>query len=582
MAMRWSIARMTALLAAVCLLLGACEGGNGSAGGLHGRQAGEAAAQASAASREADEEVPGSPTAASPAVDGLSWRQDTSPFTFTQYFYGNWASNYVWGDQYAMKRITGKTGVRIDRILATGSDEDYLNMIISTGELPDSIMLDWNSPAVAKLIDGGLVYSMNELIDKYAPAFWEMLDPEMVKYHSVDGRLWYLPNMYEQEDRLADGKPIVSIRPWFIRRDIYEELGRPRIETVEELRDVLSTIKQQGYARYPLAVDFFDVAKNGFGGSLSMDYLIYSFSPYLIEQRIRDDRKEVLYPMRNDGFIDAFRYMNALYRDGVLDPKFLITKQAQYEEGMYRAEYGVASQFLNGMYTQVNPIIESAVGEDRTYVVLDGLRAGDRMPRYPASRLLGWQGFFITKKAKHPERIIRFAEYAWSDEGQLDFLYGKEGETYEMEDGLPRYVPEVRELMNDNYFAWQQQYGFAASTLLWRSSPLLYKADLREMILSRPDEYNASMKLSRFNFDDYALGVGNLEPEGSSPEGVINANIKDMWNKAIPHLIMAASDEEFDQLYRTFLEQMNAAGAVQVEREMYERHLADLEKKGIR
>ena len=84
------------------------------------------------------------------------------------------------------------------------------------------------------------------------------------------------------------------------------------------------------------------------------------------------------------------------------------------------------------------------------------------------------------------------------------------------------------------------------------------------------------------NFDDYALGMVNLEPKGSSPEGVINANIKELWNKAIPHLIMAASDEEFDQVYRTFLTQMDAAGAQQVEREMYVRHLLDLKKKGIR
>ncbi|WP_199621456.1 type 2 periplasmic-binding domain-containing protein [Paenibacillus alkalitolerans] len=515
------------------------------------------------------------------ASGGLSWRQDTSPFTFTQYFYGNWATNYLWRGQYAMKLVTEKTGVTIDRKLAVGSDEDYLNMIIATGDLPDTLMLDWNNPAVAKLIDNGLVYSMNELIDQYAPGFWRMLDPEMVQYHSIDGKLWYLPNFYEQKDRLTNGKPIVSIRPWFIRRDIYENLGRPRIETTDELKQILGEIKTEYPLLYPLGVDFFDVAKNGFGGSMSMYYLIYSFSPYLQEERIRDDAQEVLYPMRNPGFIEAFRYMNSLYREGILDPKFLITKQEQYQEGMYRAEYAAASQFLNGMYTQFNPTIKDTAGEDKTYVVLDGLKARDREPRYPASRLLGWQGFFITKKAARPDRIIRFAEYAWSDEGQMDLMFGKEGETYEFVDGLPQYMPEVRELMNEDYIAWQQKYGFEASTLLWRAGELWDRADLREMILSRPDEYNAAMKLSRFNYDDYALGMENLEPDGSTPEGVINTKIKDLWNKAITHLIMASSDEEFDKIYRQFIEQMDEAGAKRVEKEMYRRHLIDLKKKGI-
>jgi putative aldouronate transport system substrate-binding protein len=172
-------------------------------------------------------------------------------------------------------------------------------------------------------------------------------------------------------------------------------------------------------------------------------------------------------------------------------------------------------------------------------------------------------------------------EYALSDEGQLDFLYGAEGETYEMVNGLPQYVPEVRDLMNSDYIAWQSKYGFGASTLLWNGSPMFFKAELREMILSRPDEYNASMKLSRFTYDDYALGMGNLEPSVSSPEGVINAKIKDLWNKAILHLIMASSDEEFDKAYWTFIEMMDSAGAKKVERAMYRNHLLDLEKKGI-
>ena len=102
---------------------------------------------------------------------GPSWKKDTSPFTFTQYFYGNWASNYLWKGQYAMKLATEKTGITIDRKLATGNDDDYLNTMIASGDLPDTIMLDWTNPAVTKLINNGMVYSMDELIEKYAPEF---------------------------------------------------------------------------------------------------------------------------------------------------------------------------------------------------------------------------------------------------------------------------------------------------------------------------------------------------------------------------------------------------------------------------
>jgi putative aldouronate transport system substrate-binding protein len=520
---------------------------------------------------------------ASADPNALSWKKDTSPFTFTQFFYGNWASNYLWKDQYDMKLITDKTGVKIDRKLATGSDDDYLNTMIASGDLPDSIMLDWNNPAVTKLINNGMVYSMNELIDKYAPEMWKMLDPDMVKYHSINDKLWYLPNLYETKDRLTSGKPIVGVRPWFIRKDILDAIGNPKIETPDDLLNALKKAKEKFPNVSPVGVEVFDVAKFGFQGSLSMDYLIYSFSPKLNEERIKDDKQIVEYPMRNKGFIDAFRFLNTLNRNGLFDPQLLIYKQEQYEEKLYGGQYAVASQFMDGIYTKFNPKIDSTLGKDKEYTVLDGLKVNGQDPRYPASRLMGWQGFFISKKAKDPGRILRFVEYAWSDEGQMDFRYGKEGETYDMVDGLPEYKPEVKALQLKDNNAWYAKYGFTASTLLWKAGKIWDDADTKDFMKTQPDQYAALKLLSKYGFDLYSLGMENsIQPEGSSAEGVINVKVKDLWNKTIPKLVLAKSDSEFDSIYADFINQMNKVGAEKAEKVMYQRHLLDLNKKGIK
>ena len=511
----------------------------------------------------------------------LEYKSDTSPFTFRQYFYGTWASNYLWKDQYAMKLVTEKTGATIDRFLATGNDNDFLNTMIASNDLPDTLMLDWNHPQVTKLINSGMVYSLDELIDQYAPNFRGLLDEEMVKYHSVNGKLWYLPNFYETKDRLVNGVPITPIRPYFVRSDIYAALGSPKIETPDDLIAFLKDAKAKYPDLSPLGMESFDVSMWGFQGSLSMDSLIYSFSPNHQENRIKDDEKVLTYPMRDPGFIEAFRFVNRLQKEGLFDSQQLIAKQEQYEEKIYGGQYIVSSAFMNNIYTMYNPKIESTIGADKKYTILEPIKVGGQEPRYPAQRLMGWQGFFITKNAKQPDRIIKFLEYAWSDEGQMDLRYGKEGETYDMVDGLPQHKPEVKELELSDNAAWYNKYGLTASTLMWRAGQLWDDAEKRDFMKNQPEQYAAKEMIAKYNFDGNTLGLDNIEPEGSTSEGVINAKIKDLWNKTIPKLVLAKSDAEFDKVYADFVADMDKVGAAKVEKVMYERHIQDLQKKGV-
>lgn len=514
-------------------------------------------------------------------TNDLEWKSDTSPFTFSQYFYGTWATMYLPKDTYAMKLMTQKTGVTIDRSLATGNDDDYLNTMIAADDLPDTIMLDYNNPIVTKLIKSGMVYSISDLINKYTPKFNSLLDKEMVQFHSVDGKLWYLPNFYTTKAGVKDAQPSVSARPWFVRADIYKAIGSPKLDTPESYIAAMKKAKQKYPNIYPVGLELFDVNAAGFQGSRSMQWLINSYAPTLDKDSINTKNKTVEYPMRNAGFINAFRFLNTLYQNNLLDPQLLIYKQAQYEEKLYGANYFMPSQFMNDMYAKFNPKIKSTLGANKTYICLDPLKVNGKNPQYPAARSMGWQGFFITKTAKDPERIIKWAEYAWSDEGQMDFYYGKLGETYDMVNGLPQLKPEIIALKNKDSAAFDAKYGFQDSTLMWRSGTLWDKANTLSFKINQPEQYAAVTKLEKYNVDTYDLATSNIEPDGSSPEGVINAKIKDLWNKTIPKLVLAKTNAEFDKNYKNFLTQMDNDGAQQVEKAKYVKHLEEAKKKNI-
>lgn len=512
----------------------------------------------------------------------LEWKSDTSPFTFTQYFYGTWATAYLPKDTYAAKLMTKKTGVTIDRFLATGNDDDYLNTLIASDDLPDSIMLDYNNPLVTKLIKSGMVYSISDLIDKYTPKFKSMLDKDMVQFHSVDGKLWYLPNFYSTKEGVKNEAPTVSARPWFVRSDIYKAIGSPKLDTPESYIAAMKLVKKKYPNIYPVGLETFDVNATGFRGSRSMDWLIYSYAPNLLKDSINKKNKTIEYWMRNPDFINAFRFLNTLSQNNLFDPQLLIYKQAQYEEKLYGAQYFMPSQYMNDLFSKFNPKIKSTLGADKTYQCLDALKVNGKNPQYNAERSMGWQGFFITKKAKNPERMIKWAEYAWSDEGQLDMQYGKLGETYDMVNGLPQLKPEIQALTLKDVNAANAKYGFQDTTLIWRSGALWDKANTLDFKKSKPEQYAAVVKLAKYNVDSYDLAISNIEPDGASPEGVINAKIKDLWNKTIPKLVLAKSNAEFDKVYKNFITEMDKDGAVKVEKAKYLKHVQEAKVKNVK
>ena len=162
--------------------------------------------------------------------------------------------------------------------------------------------------------------------------------------------------------------------------------------------------------------------------------------------------------------------------------------------------------------------------------MLDGLKANGEDPRYPASRLMGWEGSSSLRQRKIQAVFSDLLNMHGPTKVKWISVTSKEGETYDMIDGLPKYKDEVNDLMLKDNNAWYAKYGFTASTLLWRAGKVWDDASARDFQKDKPEEFAVSAAV-KINFDSYSLGMDNIEPDGSSPEGVINVKVKDLWNK---------------------------------------------------
>lgn len=509
----------------------------------------------------------------------LSWQKDTSPFEFDLYFYAAWGDGYPWRGALVEKYINEDTGVTPNIIIPTGNEKEYLNVMIASNDLPDAMILEWYAPETKKLIESGNIYSINELSEQYAPEFMDQIPEEVINYHKYeDGKLYYLPSFFSSKEEYDESLEKHGARPLFIQKGIYESLGSPAVETTDDLLQLLRDIKAKFPNVKPFAIEPpLDVNTGGLTGSLTMQYYfvpIFAPETYGKEQYIEDGKVKLVF--ENPNYIEAVRYLNTLYKEGLISVDTLMMKHENYGETVDSAQWGVAARFAIDIWKAHNlKIMELTNDESQTYIPLPYPKYNGKEPQFAGSRGAGWVASMITKKAKDPGRIIRYFQYSWSDQGQITNMFGREGETFDMVDGMPQYKPEILKEIEENPTALKEKYGFEQRLLMWRS-----KWGSWQKIAMAPPSYADYLRdVSKYGVDIWDLGLDNLDPDPTSSEGVSYAKIKNTWNKYLSKMVLAENDAEFNAAYEAGMAEIRDAGLEQVKEVMTQNHQKDLAKK---
>ncbi len=521
-------------------------------------------------------------TAAAPA-GALSWKQDTSPFTFDLFFYGAWGTAYPWKGSYVEKLIEGKTGVHPNIIVPTGDEKEYLSVLVASGKFPDAMILELISPTLKRLIETGNVYPIKDLTDKYAPEFWDAIPQEIKSYHAAaDGKLYVVPSFFTSKEEWQQSPEKDVVRPFFIQKGIYEALGKPSTDTPDKLFAVLQTIKQKYPDRKPFSIEPpLDVNQWGFVGSFTLQYLLGAYAPETFgttgTRSYYLDGNTIKLVFQSPGMVESLRFLNRLYRAGILSVDNLTEQQGPWADEVNSGIYGVVTRYPIDIFKTHNPQILKVTGDPgRTYVPLEYLKINGKDPQYSeGSRSPGWVGSVVMKSAKNPGRIIRYFEYSWSQEGQMDNLFGKLGETYQMVNGVPKYLPSILEEQATGGDAFWDKYGFERRLMMWRSVPATY-----QKLAIAPQAYSDYlMATGKYAKDVWNLGLDNLDPDPASPEGVALQRMKDVWNRTMAKMIIADSDAVFTDTYNAGIKEITDAGLSNVQKVLWDRHLADLKRK---
>ncbi|MFD7160628.1 ABC transporter substrate-binding protein [Kribbella sp. NPDC059898] len=315
-----------------------------------------------------------------------------------------------------------------------GPAKEKRQISLASGDYPDLYLLipwvdQFTQVDLLKLSQQGVVVPLNQLIDQYAPNIKKALDstPEWKAMATApDGKIYGMPQWVDcfhcsYQDKL------------WMNSAWLKKLGLQPPKTTEDMRKVLEAFKTQ------------DPNGNGKADEIPLSASVgNSLIPYFMNAFIYDPQGtssgnndstlvlkdgKVDLQANKDGWREGLRYINSLYKEGLID------KGAFTQNGDALSQQGNrAGGVVLGSATVLHPgqfvNTGSADGRDKQYDAVAPLTGpsganytGFNFPSVPGAT------FVLTSKATQEQQIqaIKMLDYIFTDPGQINGQFGMEG-----------------------------------------------------------------------------------------------------------------------------------------------------------
>ncbi len=536
--------RYMAILAGAAMLAG-CAGGGGS-------------------SKEGSETAP----TALPEMDydasKASWEQDKTPIELEWFVAYDWAAmNFDPDNNQFDQYVYENTGVKIK--FSIGSQEK-LNMLIATDSLPDIVTYDAVSSERLALENGGRLWPLDELVEKYAP---DMQTPQgMIDwYRNKKDNKWYVlvGYFYDLKEAYERGGYIESHNMNFARKDILEQLGidPDSMTTKEGFLNALRKVKEanvqyEGQTVIPYVADDAECLAEQFG----LDR--------------EDSNGNLLNIKRQPEYLEAILFLNQIYREGLTTDEIFtmdntLRKQMVTSGSVFA---GTRVNYLNGkdtLYYENPNALMMGVG----HIGGDGGKEAIVSP----SPTAGWAATMITKNCKNPARAVSLLSFLTREEISLSYSYGGIN-GYEIVDGEAVIKPERAEERKADSAAFDAKYRSTLQDLVcdyvWvkKYEP---KSGMDEL---EQDRLHYQKKwVDGHIFDDKIFN--DVSPDSGSDFAAIDAQLTSYWSQQFPMMIMAKSPEEAKQVYDNAIAQMDQMGMDKLDAYKNERFQENKKKMGL-
>ena len=313
--------------------------------------------------------------------------------------------------------------------------EQKVNLLLSTGEEFDLIHTMENGyPNTSSLVGKGAIVQLDELIDKYGENIKNVVPDYCWTQATMNGKIYSIPaNWIEQANVLG----------WIsVRKDLLDKYNLEIPKTLDELISTAETLQKELPEKYYCTIHGLSII-NGF---LFRTFASYPF--YLKdgeEIAMIDKDGNVKSWLESEEFKKQCEFFRKLYTKGLISPDILSMKN---DDITNLKNNGKFLFHLERMFSTI-PTLKANVPEaELTGFMLNPEKGTIRMNAFLNCNT-------VPSSSQHPEAAIKFLNWAYGSQENMDLLVLGEKDKYWKDAGEKRYQP-VKETDPDYSFDWWQ------------------------------------------------------------------------------------------------------------------------------
>ena len=528
----------------------------------------------------------------SSATTGSSGPDDTTEHYEFDAYYSYQGSVKPWGEDAASKYMNEKFNITLNYSCPEADADSKLNLMISSDDLPDVIILDRNANWL-KLINLGKLVDINTL--RYEGcSFDEDILESTQKLLSVNGGLYGIPNWARKG---ATGGNM----SWMVNHDVYEQLGSPELKTLEDLHQFMLDAKEKGVKTSDDQSIFPWLPRQDDNGFYTVSAIYRSYgNPNLIDTYWSQADNDVKLAVYDDNYIAALKIANQWYKEGLFPETTYTDSNDQFVEKLANGRAAITYyDFSQDDTNHFRTLLQEKDGN--TYDLL-GWELKDS-PIYPAADgvdyvygeeggTVGWNVNCITTKAENPQRIFDLYTWMLTKDGSINMMYGPEGGLWEGKDeeGNPILKKPEEELTSDEKNAagcwfWSQPAHsdnvdltkYAVNEQQPEESRS-WVISIQDHVFTPEDSIHPAIPGQKFLTDENT-GL-SLEIDPTDDLGMARQAITDECKMRIPQIIMASDDATFDKLVQDLKDFAESNQVHDIEKIYTDKRASNIELQG--